>query len=100
MGRRQVAERFAAIASCVQEHQPDEAVVRLLTQAEVLCEEAACEEASGELKTLLMDVRTALQTWQAVWPRLGRQPEFRRAVAREAQQWSTRFSVSPSVAGS
>ena len=56
-----------------------------------LCAQLAVQE-QAEVKQLLTNVQQALQTWQEVWPRLGTSGEFRAAVAREARQWSKRFS--------
>jgi hypothetical protein len=89
---KKVAAHFAAIASCVQERQPDRTLTALLAQTQLLCAEAAERERSADLKRLLTNVGAALQTWQQVWPRLGTRDEFRLAVAREARLWSKRFS--------
>lgn len=61
-----------------------------MEEAQRLCGHAAAIHA-GEAKELLPNLVTALQTWRTVWQHLGRQQDFRLAVAREARQWSTRI---------
>ncbi|PIQ83755.1 MAG: hypothetical protein COV75_05785 [Candidatus Omnitrophica bacterium CG11_big_fil_rev_8_21_14_0_20_63_9] len=85
-----VAEAFTAIGGAIDRHD-DGAVGTLLQQAQDTCQRAA-EQAVGETKAYLVNVGTALQTWQQVWPRLGEQPEFRQAVGREARLWAKRFT--------
>ena len=81
------------IASCIQERRPEAALAELLVRAQGLCEQAAVERLSGEVGArLLADVKPALQTWQQVWVRLGCDPEFRMAVAREAHLWAKRLA--------
>jgi len=87
-----VAEGFAALADQVDRRAPDATLLAAMQAVARSCARRAAQERSPERKRLLTDVQTALQTWQEVWPRLGRQPEFRLAVAREARGWATRFS--------
>ena len=87
----QAAARLAAIASGIEAQRPDDTLRDLLEQACSSCERAAAGERSRELASLLAQVQTAARTWGDVWPRLGRQREFRLAVAREARLWSKRL---------
>ena len=91
MELERVAERFAAIASGVEAHQQNAALMRLFSEAAAACQRAV-GEASGDTRRLLTNVATALDTWRQVWPRLGAQTEFRAAVAREAGFWAKRFA--------
>ena len=50
---------------------------------------AAC--APPTAKTQLADLQQRLTVWRDVWPRLGKDPQFRAAVAREARRWSAEF---------
>ena len=43
------------------------------------------------VKEMFEDLRLRVTTWRQVWPRLGKQPEFRNAVAREAHAWSQKL---------
>ena len=49
--------------------------------------------AEGSIKTkeILADLQMRVATWRLVWPRLGKQPEFRNAVAREAHAWAQKL---------
>ena len=85
-----VAERFADIASCVNEQRGDAAVKTAIEEAAACCQ-AATEGRGDEVRALLTNLTTALQTWREVWPRIGKQPGFRLAVAREAGLWSKRL---------
>ena len=51
---------------------------------------AACATAVAA-KTPLADLQQRLTVWRDVWPRLGTDPQFRAAVAREAHRWSAEF---------
>ena len=86
----QLADDFARMASSIKEGQPDAIMATLLEDVRSLCESAA--PASSEVfQSLLTNLRTVVTTWRDVWPRLGDQPEFRSAVAREAELWSRRL---------
>lgn len=85
-----VAEAFTTIGGAI-DRRDDAAMDTLLQQAQATCQHAT-EQATGETKAYLVNVRTALQTWQQVWPRLSEQPEFRQAVGREARLWAKRFT--------
>ncbi len=87
-----VVSRIAAIATCVEARQPDATVMEVFAQARASCEEAAAQEVSADLKLQLAHLRTVLETWQQVWPRLATQDEFRLALAREARLWSQRLA--------
>ena len=86
-----VADHFAAIAERVERRQADDGVPQLFAQTRTLCERTAATS-SAEMQRALSQVQQALETWATVWPRLGAQPEFRLAVAREARLWSKRFA--------
>lgn len=89
--RDHVAAQCAVIASSIQERRSDATLAQLLSRAQTLCEQAAHVERSTTLTAMLMNLKTALETWERVWPRLGRRQEFRAAVAREARLWSHRL---------
>ena len=87
-----LADRFSSIVACAESHRPDAAMLETLAQTAAACADAASAEQSPEAKQLLINLQTAVTTWQQVWPRLGAQREFRLAVAREAKLWSKRLS--------
>ena len=72
-------ERLADAA----ERGPSDGVPTLL--AECL---AACAPDATLSKTPQADLQQRLTVWRDVWPRLGQDPSFRAAVAREARRWS------------
>lgn len=84
--------QFERLAQAIQERSSEASLAELLRDSEQSCQRAAKEQ-TGETKTLLMNVATAVQTWRQVWPRLGSQSEFRLAVAREAELWSKRLQA-------
>jgi hypothetical protein len=88
-----IAAKFAAIATAVIQRRPDPELQDTLEQTQAFCGWAAAGAPSGELKALLPNLKTALETWRQVWPRLGAQREFRQAVAREADLWSRRLQA-------
>ena len=65
------------------DHGPSDGVPTLL--AECL---AACAHETTISKTPQADLQQRLTVWRDVWPRLGKDPQFRAAVAREAHRWS------------
>lgn len=75
-----LAERMTAIADAIEGRDADDAVSQRIAQALA---------AAGREQERL---RTVLETWQQVWPRLGRQPEFRGAVVREARRWAEQLA--------
>ena len=83
---------FAAIASCITQRQPDAALSAMLTETETRCRWAA-DTSTEPVRSLLTNLTQPLQTWRQVWSRLGTQPEFRQAVAREAEMWSRRLQA-------
>ena len=86
-----VAERFRQLAAEIRARQADGVLDVVFEEAKALCDDAA-RNTAGETQTLLTQLSTAVSTWRQVWPRLGRQVEFRAAVAREAEGWSARLS--------
>ena len=92
MPLQDVAAQFGALAASIRQCKPDAAVIALLDALHGLCEQTAAR-VTGEARTLLSNLTTALRTWQDVWPRLGTQPEFRGAVVREAELWSKRLAA-------
>jgi hypothetical protein len=93
MGHDRLEAQFQRIAEAVEQQQAAHVVAEALTAAHASCVEAAAEEPHAEVRTLLTNVQTALETWQTVWPRLGAQKEFRQAVAREAHLWARKFGA-------
>ena len=83
--------QFQHIADAIEQRQSDRLVTETLETARVLCAETAAHASDAAVRTLFTNVRTALETWQAVWPRLGAQKAFRQAVAREAGLWARKL---------
>ena len=44
-------------------------------------------ESSKPVQEILSDLQVRVATWREVWPRLGKDPQFRNAVARESHAW-------------
>jgi len=91
--RSRIASNFSRISSEIHERRPAEAVTDLLKETEAFCDWAAPEERAAELKALLPQLKTALETWRTVWPRMEQREEFRLAVAREAALWAKRLTA-------
>ena len=91
MGNDRLETQFQRIADAVEQRQSDRVVTEALKAAHALCAEAAAQAQGAAARTLFTNVQTALETWQTVWPRLGRQREFRQAVTREAGLWSRKL---------
>lgn len=83
--------QFKRIADAIEQRQPDSHVVEALTAAHALCVTAAAHAQTAQIRTVLTNVQTALDTWRTVWPRLGTRTEFRQAVAREAGLWARKL---------
>jgi len=83
--------QFKRIADAIEQRQPDHRVVEALKATHAVCVETAAQAQRVQLRTLLSNVQTALETWQTVWPRLSTQQEFRQAVAREAHLWARKL---------
>ena len=83
--------QFQRIADAIEQHQSDRLVTETFETARTLCAETAAHTSDAAARTLFTNVQTALDTWQAVWPRLGAQKEFRHAVAREAALWARKL---------
>ena len=86
------AAQVAEIASAIEARRPDAVLLEGFGAARTACERAAAEE-TLEAKAALTNLATALKTWQEVWPRLGREQDFRLAVVREARLWSKRLAA-------
>lgn len=82
-----IADGFERITAAVESRAATPRFQDAVQQTQDLCAWAA-PEAPPEERALLTNLQTALATWHDVWPRLGRQPEFQQAVAREAQRWA------------
>ncbi|MBI3996635.1 MAG: hypothetical protein HY352_03145 [Candidatus Omnitrophica bacterium] len=82
---------FADLASLIEARKPADLIQRALADLTTVCAQASAQKQAGAAQELLRNVSTAVQTWEQVWPRLGQQPEFRLAVAREARMWAKRF---------
>lgn len=83
-----VADQFDRVVSSIEARASDAVLDDALRRTAELCEQTASEAMPPEHAALLRNLRTAVGTWQQVWPRLGRQADFRQAVAREAQRWA------------
>ena len=87
-----IADGFARIAACVADRKPTATLTAALQETEALCRQAAATM-RGEKAVVLTNVQQAIATWRQVWPRLGTQPDFRLAVAREAALWAKRLQA-------
>ena len=87
---QRLADGFASLATEIERGRPERVLLDTMRRAQELASEAAAGQ-RGERQALLLNVATALTTWQDVWPRLSAQREFRLAVAREARLWAKRF---------
>lgn len=86
-----VADFFSTLAESVERNHSKEIILEAINRTEASCRHLAAHADSAQTRKLCANIQTALNTWKAVWPRLGQQPEFRLAVAREARLWSRRF---------
>ena len=91
MDNGRLEAQFQRIADAIEQRQPNQLVTEAFRAAQALCAEVTVHEPDAAARTLLTNVQTALETWQAVWPRLGAQQEFRQAVAREAGLWARKL---------
>ena len=89
-----LAAEFGRIAASIEGRQPADAVIKIVRATQVVCATAS-RSSSGDVRTLLTNVQTALETWATVWPRLGSQQEFRQAVVREAKLWVNKLRTLP-----
>ena len=64
----------------------------MFQQAQQQCEAAIATASEASEKETLTRLATVVGTWQHVWSRLGAQPDFRLAVAREARWWAQRLT--------
>ena len=95
------AKRFAeaaasleGVAASITQRQPEPQLVEAMRHAQTLCESMAQHRGADEnVRTTFANVARALETWRMVWPRLGRQSEFRQAVIREANLWGRRLKA-------
>ena len=60
----------------------------LLSECLACC---AAGDITGAARAHLQDLQQRLTVWHDVWPRLGCDPQFRVAVAREAHRWSAQL---------
>ena len=91
MDHGRLEAQFQRIADAIEQRQSDRLVTEAVQAAQALCAETAAHASDAAARTLFTNVQTALETWQAVWPRLGAQKEFRHAVAREAALWARKL---------
>jgi hypothetical protein len=88
-----IAAQFEQLAACVTQRRDEAQIMDVLAQTRDCCAWALSSDASDEAGSLLSNLQTAVRTWQQVWPRLGATPDFRQAVAREANLWSRRLTT-------
>ena len=91
MDHGRLEAQFQRIADAIEQRASDRLVTETLETARALCAETAAQTSDAAARTLFTNVRTALETWHTVWPRLGAQKEFRQAVAREAGLWARKL---------
>ena len=70
---------------------PKDAVNDLLQEIEYCIGWSVGTAGPVKTKGILEDLQTRVATWRLVWPRLGKDPQFRNAVAREAHAWSQKL---------
>lgn len=88
----QAAAAFACIAEAV--GAKAEGLDRAFLEARQACAAGAGDAwLDAESRQTLANLVTAVEAWQAVWPRLGAQGEFRAAVIREAGQWAQKLDA-------
>ena len=63
----------------------------LLKEMARFMERSLAGESSKSIQELLSDLQVRVATWRDVWPRLGKDPQFRNAVARESHAWSQKL---------
>ena len=90
---RPISEQFIEISEQIEKRKTLQAVEKQLAQLRQDCAIAAAQATSEEARESFVQVQQALETWHRVWPKLGTQPEFRLAVAREARLWSNRLAA-------
>ena len=88
-----VAGACERLATSITEHKSEAQILDILRQVESLCKTVASEMGPDqEIRTTLLNLRTALDAWHKVWPRLSHDrqtgPSFRAAVVRECGLWS------------
>jgi hypothetical protein len=87
-----ISAGFVSVAGMIERRAEDGDVTAEMARIRQLCEWAVEAGAPKEAGSLLAHLQTALGAWHDVWPRLGRQADFRRAVTREAGLWSRRLT--------
>ena len=63
----------------------------LFLKMEHLMESSLDAKSPRAVKEMFEDLRLRVTTWREVWPRLGKDPQFRNAVARESHAWSQKL---------
>ena len=95
----QAAEACERIASTVGARGAEAQVLEILRHAESACA-ASGDGHDPQCRAALAQLATALETWRTVWPRLGKDPEFRAAVVRECGTWARRLHALAKAAAS
>ena len=80
-----LAQQLGRLADAADRGQPN-VVPALLEKCLALCVEAV---SAGASRSTVADLQQRLKVWLDVWPRLGKDPQFRAAVAREARHWAS-----------
>ena len=83
MSAMTLAQSLARLAAAA-DRAGDGSVPALLDECLTRCADVA----TGASTAQRADVQQRLTVWRDVWPRLGKDPQFRAAVAREARRWS------------
>ncbi len=86
-----LAQQFSVVAACIQERRRDADVTDAIDRAASLAQELSRTVKADRAQALSSNLKTALETWRTVWPRMGKRQEFRLAVAREAALWARRL---------
>ncbi len=89
MSRDQLTSLLTQLVDSIDAGRPDGEVTRVLADSVSRC--ARGPQTTTD-RRLIEQLTQVLETWQQVWPRMGRQQVFRQAVAREASQWAKRLA--------
>ena len=96
-GCTDAAARFAQIEAAIDGGRATAAMRVLFDETRHSCETLARHR--GPAAPVAKNLVTAVAAWRDVWPRLGREADFRLAVAREAKRWAVELEALAKAAG-
>jgi len=85
-----MTELLSRLAEACEQNSSSASIAKLLLNGELQCE-ALSEDAAPDDLPRWADLQMRLAMWRRVYPRLGKQPAFRSAMAREASAWVKRL---------